>query len=231
MKSVKDQQLSRNTRNNLVAVQLGPGSTIDPGTALGYLPSREASHILVIGPRARIRQGTIIYAGSNIGRNLETGHNVVIREQSTVGDNLRIWNNSTIDYGCRIGNNVKIHMNVYVAQLTTLEDNVFLAPGVCLANDIHPGCLDSLKCMQGPHIKKGAQIGINVCVLPRVCIGEYTVIGAGSVVTHDIPPMMVAYGNPARVVGHVGDLVCVNNMRERPYSHLIERLQHEHTIR
>jgi acetyltransferase-like isoleucine patch superfamily enzyme len=155
---------------------------------------------------------------------------VIIREENIIGDNLCIWSNSIIDYECRIGNSVKIHSNVYVSQFTTLEDNVFLAPGVCLANDIHPGCPEAAKCMQGPHIKTGAQIGINACILPRVCIGEYALVGAGSVVTHDVPPRMVVYGNPARVMGPIEDLVCDKNLRDKPYSHLIERLRSAYTI-
>jgi acetyltransferase-like isoleucine patch superfamily enzyme len=155
---------------------------------------------------------------------------VIIREENIIGDNLCIWSNSIIDFHCRIGNNVKIHSNVYVSQYTTLEDNVFLAPGVCLANDIHPGCPDSANCMHGPHIKKGAQIGMSACILPRVSIGEYALVGAGSVVTHDVPASMVVYGNPARVMGSIEDLVCNNNLRDTPYGHLAERLQSAHTI-
>jgi acetyltransferase-like isoleucine patch superfamily enzyme len=204
-------------------VTLGEGATIEDGAVIGYKPSRGENYILTIGPDAYIRSGTIIYGGSSIGRNLETGHNVVIREENSIGDHFCIWNNSTIDYGCHIGSKVKIHNKVYVAQFTFIEDDVFLAPGVTLANDIHPGCPESLKCMRGPYIKRGAQIGINVSILPRVIIGEYAVIGAGSVVTKDIPDRMVAYGNPARVAGRIEDMICTTNLREKPYGHLIRR--------
>ena len=205
-------------------VRLGERAVIDDGVTLGYPPARGENHLLIIGPGAHIRSGTIIYSGSCIGRNLETGHNVVIREQNIIGDGLRIWGNSVIDYGCRIGNNVKIHSQVYVSQFTFVEDDVFLAPGVILANDIHPGCPDSFECMEGPRIKKGAQIGINVSVLPRVVIGEHAVIGSGSVVTKDIPPGVVAYGNPAQAVCKVGDLICTTGRRDKPYSQFIERI-------
>ncbi len=168
-------------------VILGDGAIIEAGAVLGYLPARGGHLVLNIGPGAHVRSGTVIYGGSRIGCNLETGHNVVIREENSIGDYFRIWNNSTIDYGCHIGNNVKIHNKVYVAQFTVIEDDVFLGPGVTLANDIHPGCPDALECMRGPHIKRGAQIGINVLYTPRVVIGEHAVIGAGSVVTKDIP--------------------------------------------
>ena len=206
------------------SVQLGKGAVIDVGVLLGYTPSRGAEDTLTIGPGAHVRSGTIIYGGSRIGCNLETGHNVVIREENSIGDNLCIWNNSVIDYGCWVGNNVKIHNKVYVSQFTIIEDEVFLAPGVTLANDIHPGCPNSHECMRGPCIKKGAQIGINCTILPRVIIGEHSVIGAGSVVTKDIPAGVVAYGNPAQVVCGIEKLTCSTGLRERPYDNLTWRI-------
>lgn len=210
--------------NNGRPLRLGKGAIIDDGVQLGYPPSRRVEALLTIGPGAHVRSGTIIYGGSRIGCNLETGHNVVIREENEVGDNLRIWNNSVIDYGCRIGNNVKIHNKVYVAQFTLIEDDVFLAPGVTLANDLHPGCPDSSECMRGPCINKGAQIGINCTILPRVVIGEHSVIGAGSVVTRDIPAGVVAYGNPAQVMCDIGNLTCSTGLRDKPYTHLTWRV-------
>jgi acetyltransferase-like isoleucine patch superfamily enzyme len=200
-------------------VTLGDGATIDAGVILGYVSARSRQLGLEIGPGAHVRYGTVIYGGSRIGCNLETGHSVIIREENIIGDNFRIWNNSTIDYGCHIGNNVRIHNKVYVAQFTIIEDDVFLGPGVSIANDIHPGCPDALECMRGPCIKRGAQIGINVCVLPRVIIGEHAVIGAGSIVTKDIPDRVVAYGNPARVVSKIEDIICTTGLRYKPYSH------------
>lgn len=202
-------------------LRLGEGSVIDDETTLGYRSSRTTDQVLVIGPGARIRQGTIIYGGSRIGSNLETGHNVIIREENEIGDNFRIWNNAVIDYGCRIGNNVKIHNKVYIAQFSTIEDDVFIAPGATFANDMHPGCPDSHNCMQGPFIHHGAQIGINCTLLPRVEIGEHSLIGAGSVVTKDIPAGVVAYGNPARVICRLENLKCTTGFRDRPYDNFI----------
>ena len=196
-------------------ILLGDGCEIDPGVLLGYPTGRRIDDVtLYIGPGARIRSGTVIYAGSSIGAGLETGHSVVIREENTIGDHLNIWNNSTIDYGCTIGNEVKIHCNVYVAQFTTLEDEVFLAPGVTIANDPHPICG---LCMRGPTISRGARIGVNVTLLPQIVVGEGALVGAGSVVTRDIPPHTLAYGNPARPVRTVDELPCPFEMVERAY--------------
>lgn len=194
---------------------LGDGWDIDPGVVLGYLTGRHIEDTgLRIGPGARLRSGTVIYGGSNIGSGLQTGHNVVIREENIIGDDLNIWNSSTIDYGCTIGDRVRIHCNVYIAQYTVIEDDVFVAPGVTIANDPHPMCGF---CMRGPIIKRGARIGVNVTLLPQITIGEGALIGAGSVVTHHIPPYSVAYGNPAHPVKAVDDLVCAYGYADHPY--------------
>lgn len=197
---------------------LGEGYDIDEGVLIGY-PSGGIiqSDRLIIGENARIRSGSVIYGGSEIGDNLQTGHNVVIREKNLIGDNFRVWNNSVVDYGCVIGNNIKIHCGVYIAQYTVIEDDVFMAPGVVVANDLHPGCKHSAQCMKGPIIKKGAQIGVNVTLLPFVTIGERSLIGGGSVVTEDVPPGSVAYGNPAKVVKNIDDLRCITGLTDKPY--------------
>ena len=158
-------------------VQLGPGSAIDPGVLVGYRTGRAIAETrLVIGPSARLRSGTVIYAGSSFGANLETGHNVVIREQVSAGDRFQVWNSSTVDYGCTIGHGVKLHTNVYLAQYSVLEDDVFLAPGVTVANDLHPGREYSRKRMRGPYLRRGAQIGVNVTLLPYVTVGEGAIV-------------------------------------------------------
>lgn len=203
------------TRNWPALLELAEPYEVDDGVLLGYLTGRRIEDMaLVIGPYARIRSGTVVYAGSRIGARLQTGHGVVIREQNAIGDDLSIWNNSTIDYGCVIGSGVKIHCNVYIAQYTTIEDEVFLAPGVAIANDLHPLCT---RCMRGPTIRRQARIGVNVTLMPHIIIGESALIGAGSVVTRDIPDRAVAYGNPARVVKMVDELVCSEGLVDQPY--------------
>ncbi len=202
----------------LGVVNLGEGSIVDAGAILGYLsPRKDVSDVLEIGRGARIRSGCVIYAGTRIGCEFETGHHSVVREQNEIGDHFSIWNNSVIDYGCKIGHRVKIHCNIYIAQFTVIEDGVFLAPGVKIANDYHPGCPESRECMRGPVLKRGCRIGVNTTILPYLIIGEETLIGSGSVVTKDIPAGVVAYGNPARVIGSIKDLRCKTGRREAPY--------------
>jgi acetyltransferase-like isoleucine patch superfamily enzyme len=181
---------------------------IDENVILGYLGGRPIpDRTLRIGADANIRSGTIIYAGVAIGRDFQTGHNVVVREENILGDHVGIWSNSVIDYGCRIGNNVKIHTNVYVAQFTVIEDDAFLAPGVTIANDPRPLCGECTRA-HGSTIRRGARIGVNATILPGVIVGEYALVGAGSVVTRDVPPYAVVYGNPARVAMSIDEIGC-----------------------
>jgi acetyltransferase-like isoleucine patch superfamily enzyme len=204
-------------------ISLGRGTLVDSTALIGERPAREVADLsLRIGEDGCIRSGTVIYAGSTIGDRFNTGHHVVIREENRIGHDVAIWGHSTVDYGCAIGNGVKIHTGVYVAQFTILEDEVFLAPGVVIANDPHPGCPRARDCMRGPTIKRGARIGINVTIVPFVVIGEGALVGAGAVVTRDVPPRAVVVGNPARVVGPIDDLRCIvePQLVERPYEPL-----------
>lgn len=203
-------------------VVLGENAQIDDGVKLGYKTGRKiADHTLRIGDNACIRFGTVIYGGTTIGSKLATGHSVTIREENEIGDNFNVWNCTTIDYGCKIGNNVKIHCNCYIAQFTVVEDNAFMAPGVTIANDIHPGCDFSAQCMKGPHIEEGVEIGVNVTILPFVRIGAHSVIGSGAVVTKDIPPGSVVVGNPGRVICSIHDLKCQTGLTDRPYKDIL----------
>jgi acetyltransferase-like isoleucine patch superfamily enzyme len=186
--------------------RIGEGIVSDEGVTLGYQPGRSSVGPLVLGPGARLRSGTVLYAGSRIGRGFETGHHVVVREGSRIGDDVSVWSNAVIDYGCVLGDRVKVHCNCYVAQFTELEDDVFLAPGVTIANDLVPGNGGSAAAMAGPLIRAGAQVGVNVTILPYVTIGAGAIVGAGSVVTRDIPAGMVAYGNPAAPVHRAAEL-------------------------
>ena len=197
---------------------LGAGAQLDANVHVGYPTGRQiADRTLIVGAGAVLRTGTVLYEGSRIGAELQTGHNVVIREQNLIGDGVQVWSNSVIDYGCRIGDRVKIHSNCYVAQFTSIADDCFLAPGVTVANDIHPGCPHSAACMRGPTLERGVQVGVNVTLLPYVRIGAHSVIGAGAVVTADVPPHSVVVGNPGRVVRTRAELTCLTGLTDVPY--------------
>ena len=199
-------------------VCIGPGLSADQDVILGYPGRRSAPSALRLGRDAVVRSGSVVYLGSRIGDRFETGHHVVVREECVVGDDVSVWSNTVIDYGCRIGNRVKIHSNCYVAQYTDIGDDAFMAPGVTIANDLYPGQRASAEVMSGPSIRDGAQLGVNVTVLPFVVIGEGCLVGAGSVVTRDLPPGSVAFGNPATVRGRVEDLADIS-ARVRGHGH------------
>jgi len=178
-------------------IRIGAGLRADPSVIVGFAPDRDAPPGLSLGEGARLRSGTVLYRGSTFGEGFQTGHNVVVREDVRIGDRVSIWSNSVVDYSCWIGDRVKIHSNCYIAQYTLLEDDVFVAPGVTIANDLYPGQRASSEAMAGPRICAGAQIGANATILPYVTIGSRAIVGAGAVVSRDIPDGVIAYGNPA----------------------------------
>ncbi len=206
-------------------VTIGEQAVVDKGVLLGYRTGRPIRYEPAqIGRYARIRSNTVIYSNVRIGDDLETGHNVVIREENVIGHRFRIWNNAVVDYGCKIGDDVRVHCDVYIAQYTIIEDRVFLAPGVIVANDLHPICT---RCMRGPTIRQGARVGCNATLLPGIIIGMSALVGAGSVVTHDVPDRTVVAGNPAQVICSIDELVCRTGDVDRPYAGGLDVLARE----
>lgn len=152
---------------------------------------------VIIGEKALIRSGSIIYSDVKIGDNFRTGHRILVRENSEIGDDVLIGTNSVVDGNCRIGNHVSIQTDAYITAYTTIEDNVFIGPRVVTTNDKY--MFYGAKLI-GPTIKKGARIGANSTLLPGVVIGEGAIIGSGAVVTKDVPAGVTVAGNPARIM-------------------------------
>ena len=150
----------------------------------------------VIGDNAIIRSDAVIYSAVRIGAEVRTGHKVLVRENTTIGDNVLIGTNTVIDNECTIGSNVSLQSCVYIPTGTVIEDFVFLGPSVTLTNDRLPIRVE--KPLEPVRVRRGASIGANVVVLPGVQIGEGAFIGAGAVVTRDVPAWHMAVGAPAR---------------------------------
>lgn len=205
---------------NLNRLTIGENPRINEKAIVGSEPLRSVSDLSVtIGNNLIALAGAIIYRGVKIGNDAALGHYAIVREENIIGDSFRLWSNSIVDYGCVIGNRVKIHSGCYVAQYTVIEDDVFLAPGVIIGNDPHPGCEFSTECIKksGVTIRQGAQIGINCTILPGVTIGKKALIGAGSVVTEDVPAEKIVVGNPAKILKSIYEAKCTNGLTEKPY--------------
>ncbi|HTY90752.1 MAG TPA: acyltransferase [Methanocella sp.] len=151
-----------------------------------------------IGDNAVIRSNSTIYCDVKIGNNLRTGHNIMVREMTTLGDNVLIGTNTIIDGYSIIGNSVSMQSNVYVPLNTIIEDNVFMGPCSVLTNDKYP--IRVKYDLKGPVLRTGASIGANATILPGVEVGEGAMVGAGAVVTKNVPPWMLAIGAPAKIV-------------------------------
>jgi len=139
--------------------------------------------------------GSSIVETNQIGDGTKIWHFCHVMPDAEIGENCVLGQNVFIGRGVRIGNNVKIQNNVSVYEGVTLEDDVFCGPSCVFTNNRYPPSGKREKTL----VKKGASIGANATIVCGVTIGEYAMIGAGSVVTRDVPPHTLVYGNPARV--------------------------------
>lgn len=153
--------------------------------------------------------------GSQIGENTSIWHFAHIRKGAKIGKNCSLGKSVYIDHDVIIGNNVKIQNNVSIYYKATLEDGVFIGPHVCFTNDNLPRAINpdgSLKSggtnatdweIEETIVKRGASIGANSTILSGLEIGEFALVGAGSVVTKNIPRHGLVYGVPAKLMGYV----------------------------
>jgi acetyltransferase-like isoleucine patch superfamily enzyme len=158
------------------------------------MPSAPSDHQL-ISPDVKLGKGVRIFGFTNL-------------YGCEIGDDTKIGTFVEIQKGVKIGNRCKISSHTFICEGVTLEDGVFIGHGVMFTNDIFPrataasGALQTeadWKCIP-TLVKRGASVGSNATLLCGITIGEGALVGAGSVVTKDVPPGAVVAGNPARVV-------------------------------
>lgn len=141
--------------------------------------------------------GILRYVGRNVrvGNNVKIWHFTYIGDNTEIGDDTRIGSLVHVDYNVKIGKRCKIEGMVYIPPLTVIEDDVFIGPGVIFTNDPYPPSSR----LVGVYVESGAVICAGAVLKAGVRVGRRSIIGMGSVVTGDVPPETVVYGNPARV--------------------------------
>jgi len=139
----------------------------------------------------------------NIGENTSVWQFCVVLKNAVIGSNCNINCNCFIENDVIIGNNVTIKPGVQLWDGVKVEDNVFIGPNVTFTNDLVPRSKIYPAEFKKTLIKKGASVGANSTIVAGIEIGEYALIGAGSVVTKSIPPYTVWYGNPAKHKGFI----------------------------
>lgn len=172
----------------------GDDPEIDDGATVGYVHDDDAPPT-VLGDRATVRAGTIIYADVETGDDFTTGHDALVREGTRIGDDVVVGTKSVIDGETTVGSSVSLQTGVYVPTQTTIGSNVFLGPQASLTNDPHPVRREAD--LEGPAVEDGASVGANATLLPGVTVGEGAFVAAGAVVTEDVPARTLAVGVPA----------------------------------
>ena len=193
---------------------LGDGVKVLENAVIGKQPSlsprstakREPLPPAEIGDGTIVSTGAVVFAGSRIGARVILGDQSCVRERVFVGDDVVLGRGSLIENDTSVGARTKIQAEAYITAYSKLEDDVFIAPCVVTTNDNFMGRTERRHdLIKGPTIRRGARIGGGAILCPAVEIGEEAFVGAGAVVTKDVPPRMLVVGNPARVLRAVND--------------------------
>jgi acetyltransferase-like isoleucine patch superfamily enzyme len=193
---------------------LGDGVKVLEGAVVGKQPSlsprstakREPLPPAEVGEGTIVSTGAILFAGSKIGARVILGDQSCVRERVTIGDDVVVGRGSLVENDTTIGALTKIQADAYITAYSTLEEGVFIAPCVVTTNDNFMGRTEARHALvKGPTIRRGARIGGGAILCPGVEIGEEAFVGAGAVVTKDVPARKLVVGNPARVLRDVPD--------------------------
>ena len=192
---------------------LEDGVCVQDGVVLGKsavlaahsVPEAHERAPLVVGRGATICTGAIVFAGAAIGADAIVGDQAHVREGTRVGAWTVIGRGSAIGRDAAIGASVRIQTNVWLTSWTTVEDHVFVGPGVVTMNDRTMARLAVGERLRGPTLRRACRVGGGVLLAPGVEIGEEAFVGAGAVVTRDVAARAIVRGVPARAVGTVAD--------------------------
>jgi acetyltransferase-like isoleucine patch superfamily enzyme len=165
---------------------------------------REPLPPLAVGDGSAILAGAVVFAGTRLGRGVIVGDQACVRERCEIGDDVVIGRGALVENDVTIGARTRIQANAYVTAYSTLEEDVFVAPCVVTTNDNFMGRTERrLAAMKGPTIRRGARVGGGAILCPGIEVGEEAFVGAGAVVTKDVPARTVVVGSPARVLRDV----------------------------
>lgn len=140
---------------------------------------------------------------AKLGAGTKVWNNVQIREKAVIGKDCIIGKSVYVDHTVFIGDRVKVQNSVSIYHGVTVEDDVFLGPHMTFTNDLYPRAFDPEWHVVSTMVRRGASVGANVTIVCGVELGEYCMIGAGAVVTKDVPPHALVIGNPGRIAGFV----------------------------
>jgi UDP-2-acetamido-3-amino-2,3-dideoxy-glucuronate N-acetyltransferase len=151
-----------------------------------------------------IHASAIVDPGATIGDGTRIWHFCHVMPGAVIGAGCSLGQNVVVMNGTRIGNNVKIQNNVSIYEGVELEDDVFCGPSMVFTNVVNPRSAVSRRAeFQRTWVRRGATIGANATVLCGVTLGQYCFVGAGAVVTRDVPPYALVTGVPATAAGWV----------------------------
>jgi acetyltransferase-like isoleucine patch superfamily enzyme len=177
-----------------------------PTLGAGSTAKREPLPPTAIGENTVVSTGAIVFAGSSVGSNCIVGDQSCIRERVTMADDCILGRGSLIENDTTVGAGTRIQAGAYITAYSTLEEDVFVAPCVVTTNDNFMGRTERRReLMVGPTIRRGARVGGGAVLCPGVEVGEEAFVGAGAVVTKDVPPRVVVVGSPARILRPVAE--------------------------
>jgi acetyltransferase-like isoleucine patch superfamily enzyme len=160
---------------------------------------------VTIGEGVMIGGHAIIHAGVTIGDGARVGDHAQIRDGATIGPGATVGSLSSIDPGVVLGTRASVQARCYLSAGTVVEDDVFIGPGVTLANDNTMDRHPAEMALRGPLLGRACRIGAGVVVCPAIEVGEEAFVAAGAVVAADVAPRSVVMGVPARAVREVPD--------------------------